>query len=100
MSSRKLKIKAYGVATEPTRCHDGTNDEGYAPAVEGFVAQAEGDTHFGEAGVTGADDGFTVRAGETVNILGFLSRGSPSSYDLREIYFIGGPWKLIVEVPA
>lgn len=77
--------------------HDGTNGQGHPPQLEGFVVQAIGSVHFGGSGLTGSSDGFTVRAGESVNILGFLSRGTPSAYDLTKLYYIGGPWKLVIE---
>lgn len=100
MSNRTLKVIPLGVAAVATVLHDGTNAPDYPSKLEGFVVQALGDTHFGGASVTGTADGFTVRNGEAVNVLGFLSRGSPYSYDLTQLYYIGGPWKLIVEENA
>ena len=79
-----------------TALHDGTNGL-YPKHLEGFVVQALGATHFGKESVSGEANGFTVRRGEAVNITGFLSRGSPFSYDLTKIFYIGGPWKLIIE---
>lgn len=83
---------------EATALHDGTSSPGFPPKLEGFVVQAHGgETHFGGADVEDEDSGFTVRLGESVNIVGFLSRGSPFAYDLTQLYYIGGPWKLVIE---
>jgi hypothetical protein len=81
-----------------TALHDGTNGPNYPPRLEGFVIQAHGGAvHFGDSAVTGAADGFTVHKGRSINVLGFLSRGSPSVYDLTQMYYVGGPWKLVIE---
>lgn len=96
-SNRTLKVIAKTLAASATALHDGTNGFGYPPKLEGFVVQAQSDVHFGGAGVTGESNGFTVKAGEAVNILGFLSRGSYGAYDLTRLYYIGGPWKLVIE---
>lgn len=97
-SVRTLEVHPRVLALAATALHDGSNGQGYPPQVEGFVVQANGGAvHFGNATVTGETDGFTVREGETINILGFSSRGSPFAYDLTKLYYIGGPWKLIIE---
>lgn len=95
--SRRLHIAAKANVVTATVVHDGTNSPGYPQKVEGFAVQATSDTHFGKSGVTGSTDGFTVLAGETINLTGLLSRGTTDSYDLNQIYYIGGPWKLIIE---
>lgn len=77
--------------------HNGTNGQGYPPKLEGFVVQPTGDVHFGGPGTTGATNGYTILNGQSVNILGFLSRGSFGAYDLTQLYYVGGPWKLVIE---
>jgi hypothetical protein len=97
-SLRTLEVHPVALAVVATALHDGTNSMGYPPQLEGFVIQANGGAvHLGGPGVTGEANGFTVREGETINILGFLSRGSPFAYDLTKLYYIGGPWKLVLE---
>jgi len=96
-SSRTLQVVAKSLAASATVLHDGTNSQGYPKTLEGFVIQATSDTHFGGSGITGSSNGFTVLAGTAVNITGFLSRGSPTAYDLTQLYYIGGPWKLVIE---
>lgn len=97
MSQRTIKVVAKPSVLAATAIHDGSNSAGFPPKLEGFVVQALGDTHFGGPGITGSSDGFTVKNGDAVNILGFLSRGSPYAYDLTRLYYVGGPWKLVIE---
>lgn len=99
MSVRLLKAISKPFSATAVPIHDGTNSQGYPHTVEGFAVQARGDTYFGEATVTDETNGFLVKKGDGVNILGFLSRGSPFSYDLTKIYYIGGPWTMTVETP-
>lgn len=96
-SNRFLEIHPLSQVGTATPLHDGTNAQNYPKHLEGFVAQALETTHFGQESLTGEANGFTVRRGEAVNFTGFLSRGSPFSYDLTRMYYIGGPWKLIIE---
>lgn len=96
-SVRTLKVFPKTLVGVATVLHDGSNSQGYPPQLEGFVVQAQGDVHFGDASVTGESDGFTIGAGDSVNIVGFLSRGSPFAYDLTKMYYVGGPWKMIIE---
>lgn len=97
MSTRTLEVIPKALAAVATALHDGTNGWPHPPQLEGFIVQATGDVHFGGPAVSGTTDGFTVRNGESINILGFLSRGSPFAYDLTKLYYIGGPWKLVIE---
>lgn len=96
-SMRILEVHPMPLVASATALHDGSNSQGYPPQLEGFVVQALETVHFGGSGVSGEEDGFTVRRGEAINIVGFLSRGSPFAYDLTKIYYVGGPWKLVIE---
>lgn len=98
MSKRTMKVTLKPLAAVATVLHDGTNSMPYPQNLEGFLVQAHGgDVYFGDSTVSGESDGFKVTQGDTINILGFLSRGSPYSYDMAELYYIGGPWKIIIE---
>lgn len=96
MSVRTLKAYAMSAEVSATPVHNGSSDP-YPPHLEGFLIQADGgDVYLGGEDV--ATVGLKVRDGETINIVGFLSRGTPYSYDLTQLYYVGGPWRLIVEV--
>lgn len=97
MSNRTLLVVPMAFAASATQIHDGTNSPAFPHQVEGFVAQALGDVHFGGPTVSGDADGYSIRRGDASNIIGFLSRGSYYSYDLTKLYYVGGPWKLIIE---
>lgn len=96
-SNRYIDVIPKPAVVVATPLHDGNTGGPYPKFLEGFVVQATQAVHFGTDAVTGETNGFTVRRGEACNITGFLSRGSPFSYDLTKIFYIGGPWKLVIE---
>ncbi|TXH10652.1 MAG: hypothetical protein E6R04_04785 [Spirochaetes bacterium] len=101
MSVRFLKPINMPFAATATPIHDGSNSEGYQSTVEGFIVQSYGgDVYLGESSVTGKTNGLTIKEGEGLNVVGFLSRGSPYSYDLTRIFYVGGPWTMIIEAVA
>lgn len=98
MPSSILKIITMDESATPTPLHSGGNGLGYGPQPRGFLIQAYGgDVYLGDSVVTGDTDGFKIAQGEAVNIVGFGSRGTHESYNLTQIYYIGGPFKLILE---
>lgn len=100
MSTFKFTHFTYPAAASPTPLHDGTNTPGQPPpTVAGFVVQPSGLVHLGGADVT-STTGLRVKPGETANITGFLSRGSYQNYELSQVYYVGGPFELIIEKEA
>lgn len=97
MPSCKIKVVPKPEVFVATALHSGSNSQGYDPQLRGFVLQAIDVTYLGESNLTGVNDGVTIHAGEQLTVIGFISRGSYESYDLRQMYYIGGPFKLIIE---
>lgn len=100
MASAQLKVFPKPAAVAATPLHDGTNTQGYPPQVKGFLIQALSDVHFGDENVAGESNAFTVEKGNQAALEGFLSRGTYESYELRQIYHIGGAFKLVLELEA
>lgn len=97
---RKIKVIPFSAVGTATPLHDGTNTPDYPPTIEGALVQVNGgaDVYFGDENVSDDSDGYTMEDGDCATITGFLSRGSFDSYDLTKIYYIGGAFKLIIEV--
>ena len=91
-------MEIFGVAGSATPLHDGTNSPDYDRYPMSFVIQTNGgDVFIGGPGITGSTDSFTISDGRSVNFEGDLSRGTHESWDLTKIYYVGGPFKLILE---
>jgi hypothetical protein len=94
----KLKIFEYADEAAATPLHDGTNTAGQPPKLaENIVIQADSNVRFGGPDVT-SSVGLLAKKNETTNIATVLSRGTNKSYDLSQIYYVGGSFQLTVEV--
>lgn len=82
-----------------TPLHNGTNGEGYATQYEEFVLRAQGsDVYIGDETLDETDlNGILIQDGQQMNFQANTSRGSQKSYDLTEMYYIGGPLVLVLE---
>ena len=103
MSTFALKTILKAAAVTPTPLHDGTNGDplGGRPTVPGFIVEADGASVFlGGSDVADQDNGFEVCDGERMAFTGFPSRGSYQDYQLTQIYYVGGPLRLTVEIEA
>lgn len=100
MSTFKFTHFTYPASATPAPLHDGTNSPGQPPpTVAGFVIQPTATVRLGDTSVT-ASTGLEIRKGETANITGFLSRGTYQNYELSQVYYVGGPFELIIEKEA
>jgi len=98
MPAYTLKAYPKDVEAAATPLHDKSSSQGYNHLQESFVIQASGgDVHLGDSTVTSTINAFTIPEGKSVNITGLLSRGTRWSYDLSELYYVGGPFKLVIE---
>jgi hypothetical protein len=94
----KLRVIPFAAEASATPLHDGINGNPYPYYAAGVTIQTNGgDVHLGGSTVTGQSDGFTIPDGSNINLESFKSRGTSWDWDLREIYFVGGPFKLILE---
>jgi len=94
--SYALKVIPKSVAVAATKLHDGTNGQGHDDQVIEFLIEAVDDTFIGGSDVSGDTNGITICAGEIKSFEASLSRGQPGAFDLKCIYYFGGPFKLII----
>lgn len=101
MAGTYFKVIQKPAVMTATPLHDGTNNMLHQKFVKGFMIQTfDAAVYFGESSVTGNANGWTVPREQTVNVVGFESRGSFGGYDLSLIYYVGGAFKLIIEEGA
>ena len=95
----KLEIIVYPATVTPLPLHDGTNGSGQPPKyLKDALAQAGGaDVFFGGPNISGDADAFTLCKGDCARFTGVSSRGETDEYDLTEMYYVGGSFKLIVD---
>jgi len=92
--SYAIQVVTKSLAVSATRLHDGTNGQGHSMQVVEFLVEAVGDTYIGGSDVSGASNGVTILSGEIKSFEAPQSRGQASDFDLRCIYYFGGPLKL------
>lgn len=92
-----MQVIAFAAAATPTPLHDGTNAAGFPVYLTEFTIQNNGgvDLFLGGPAVTGDTDGLTLGDGCSLKAIGPESRGETSEYDMRELYYVGGSFKLI-----
>lgn len=94
-----MKVVPYVTVVAATPLHDGTNSANIPLYLSSFLIQNNSgeDLFIGEQDVTGDTNGVTIGPGCTLKAVGPNSRGETSQYDMRQVYYIGGAFKLIYD---
>lgn len=99
MSTTKIQGYPKVVSPTPVALHDGTNVQDHAMQINNFQVQVpEGSAivGIGGSGMTVAADGTIVQPGQTIDFEAPSSRGTSHAFDLSKIYYVGGPFTLIL----
>jgi hypothetical protein len=95
--SYALQVVPKPAAAVATPLHNGTNGQGHPYRVVEFVIETGNQSvYVGGEGITGDADGMEIDKEQQYDFEAPLSRGTPSNWDLRKIYYTGGAFKLII----
>lgn len=104
--SYSLQVVSKPAAVVATPLHNGFNPIDGGPghpfrAAEFIIETGSQTVYLGGENVTGDINGLEIAKNDQYDFESPQSRGTPASWDLRKIYYIGGAFKLIIvrEVP-
>lgn len=91
----KIQVVDLAEVATATPLHNGTNAQGHPRYPTEFIISATSkDVIVGGSNVTDSTNGETVCKGDAADWEAPLSRGEPDSWDLTQIYYVGGAGKL------
>jgi hypothetical protein len=96
----QVRVYSRLAAGSATPLHDGTDSASNPPRyVRAFLADVDGGAtvYFGKSDLTGAANGLAVEDGCELRANAPLSRGQSGDYDLTQIYYMGGAFKLVID---
>ena len=105
--SNNVKFRAVNIplAAAPTLIHAvNTNIVGFPHQNSNFQVQSEDgtvDVYIGDNNLTAVNKlGLKFAAGSITDVQALDSRGSAQAFNFTKMYYVGGPFTLILQVPA